>query len=862
MSSTQSGPVLGSWRLGPKLGTGGMGDVFHAERADGAYTGEAAVKILKRGMDSATVLARFRQEQQLLARLDHPNIARLLDAGLTPDGLPYFVMELVLGLPIDKAVSGRSTRQKLELFLQLAGAVAHAHRNLLVHRDLKPSNVMVTSAGQVKLLDFGIAKALDPSNTMGDQTPHTILEERPYTPAFAAPEQISGEPVSTSTDVYSLGVLLYLMLCGERPYGRDAQTPAEHAKAAVREESTPPSQAPNLAKSARKELAGDLDNIALKALNKEVALRYESVDALAADIRAHLAGFVVSARAPRFGYVAERFVRRNKWAVAAAATALFAVLAGAGTATWQATVAQREKARAEKRFGDVRSLARTMLFDVDQALEQGGPTAAREKLVGTTLQYLDQLSSEKLTDPDLLRDVAEAYERVGDIQGNPLRNNLGRTQDAQKSYDRAFEIRKTLSAQSPGDLANVAGLLKAYQSLGDQARGQGNFAKAAEHYDASIPLAQQLLDAKPTDVARQLSLLRVKRYAASAYYWPLNPSLGQYDKSRPTMDSIIEPMRALVAANPKDIKVLEEASATLNHYSGYQRVTGEFGASAKLLEDSVRWSEQLVQAEPSNPRSQRWLYLAIGHLADSKFETGAFQEGDALWRRSIAAREALAATDPSNERLTRNVANAYGPLGEHYDHMGEPVKALLATQKENDILSALRAKYPQIKALDRRQNESDRDLAVQLLLVGRAADALKVQYALDARIGSAQPEDEEQGKLAISRARVLLAAPGVPAPERAQALANARAAIGLLDAYVLKEPFNAFASREAAASRQQLSQALLSAGPNTDAATRDAACRLTREATERFEAIAAAKKLPSTFEARRRLAKTQAASCA
>ncbi len=241
----REGQLLGHWRVVMRLGTGGMGHVWLAERADGAYAGQAAIKVLKRGMDTVTVLERFAQEQQALARMAHPHIAHLLDAGQTDDGLPYFVMERVVGQPIDSACAGLPLAARLDLFLQLADAVAHAHRKLLVHRNLKPSNVLVTAEQQVKLLDFGIAKALDPMDDPMeaplDGGGITLAGERPFTPLYASPEQIRGEAVGTATDIYSLGVLLYVMLTGVRPYGRQATSAREAARSVLEEQPSRPS---------------------------------------------------------------------------------------------------------------------------------------------------------------------------------------------------------------------------------------------------------------------------------------------------------------------------------------------------------------------------------------------------------------------------------------------------------------------------------------------------------------------------------------------------------------------------------------------------------------------------------------------
>ena len=246
-----AGHRLGAWAIVRLLGSGGMGEVYEARRADGQYQGRAAIKRLKRGMDSAAVLRRFEQERQALARLSHPHIARLLDAGADTTGLPYFVLEHVDGRHLDEAARGLPLRERLGLFLQLADAVAHAHRHLLVHRDLKPGNVLVDGDGQVKLLDFGIAKALDPTD--GDTTQAGV---RPYTPHYASPEQVRGEPVSTATDLYSLGVLLYQMLTGTRPTGRHA-THAGRSRAQRARRRTHPAQPLVGRRRTRSRLAAD-----------------------------------------------------------------------------------------------------------------------------------------------------------------------------------------------------------------------------------------------------------------------------------------------------------------------------------------------------------------------------------------------------------------------------------------------------------------------------------------------------------------------------------------------------------------------------------------------------------------------------
>jgi eukaryotic-like serine/threonine-protein kinase len=854
------GQRLGAWLITHKLGSGGMGEVWLAERADGAYTSDAAVKVLKRGMDSASVLARFALEQQSLARLQHPHIAHLLDAGRTTDGLPYFVMERVLGQPIDKACAGLTLEARLVLFLQLTDAVSHAHRNLLVHRDLKPSNVMVTPEGQVKLLDFGIAKALYPLDPGRADAGLTQQGPRPFTPQYASPEQVRGEPVNTATDIYSLGVLLYQLLTGTRPTGRQASSPAEVARCVLEDEPTKPSRlsaAQTLDPqwlTTRKKLAGDLDKILLKALEKTTDRRYVSVDALAADVRAHLQGYPVSARSARPAYLLSRFVLRNKVSMAAAGVALLAVLGGAGVALWQAQLAQAQRGLAERRFDEVRQFARTMLFDVDTALRDG-PTAGREKLVATTLGYLDTLSGERLSDVALMRDLAEAYERVGEIQGGSMQSNLGRPKDARVSQDKALVLREKLVLLAPQDQANLAGLANTHSSLGDLARSQGQLQDAAKHYGQAVVHSKALARAQPDELKWQLKRVESQRYLASVHYWPFHKSLGNYQQARSMIEALDREMDALLPRHPDNVDLLSNYGGLLNQLTEFQRISGEFAASLATQRKSNRLAAQLLATAPNNPRWQRWMFLAEGHLCDALFGTGDFEAGVQTWLASIRRREQVVAADPADERAQRNLANAYGPLAEALDALGHHPKALTWYARENALLRELRVKHPQVKVLVGRLDESDRDLALQLLQVGRVAEAVARQRELDQRRGvDKPPEDADDGKFALLRAQVLLATPNqAPAPS-AQILAHARAGLALLRKEAAAEPFNALLAREAALGAHTLAVASATQDPG-------AACALVREASLALEALSKAGRLPAHVVAQREDARRRSAAC-
>jgi serine/threonine protein kinase len=840
----QPGQRLGAWTLVAPLGSGGMGEVWRARRADGAYEGVAAVKLLKRGMDSAAVLQRFAQERQALARLDHAHIARLFDAGLSAQGLPYFVMELVEGLPIDQACAGLPLEQRLALFLQLADAVAHAHRHLLVHRDLKPGNVLVNRDGQVKLLDFGIAKALDPLEDPGAPE-QTQAGQRPFTPSHASPEQIRGEPVSTATDVYSLGVLLYQLLTGQRPYGRSATSAAEIARAVLQEPATRPSSLrPSRPDdpwwlATRQRLKGDLDNILLKTLEKEASERYASVDALTADVRAYLAGWPVSAHPPSAGYRAAKFISRHRVGSALGTLALLAVLGGTATALWQARIAREQSALAERRFNEVHQFARTMLIDVDTALRDG-PTAGREKLVQTSLAYLDKLLAERLTDQALLRDVAEAFERIGDIQGNTMQSNLGRPEDAQQSYIKALASREALARLAPDDLKNIAGLKTAHERLGDNARARENLAQAAQHYEQALQHAQALARAQPGALLPDLKRIEADRYLASVYYWPYHASLGQYSTARARVEALDREMDTLLLKHPERDEVLEAYGGLLNQLGDFQRIAGEHALVLITQRKSLQLAERLLARAPTNPRWKRWMYLAEGRLADALIETGEVEAGITLWQASIARREEVALEDPSNERAQRNLANGYGPLAEQLDALGRHQAALVWYEREHALLKRLRAQHPQVKALIARLDESGRDHALQLALLGRHAQAgTELQAVLKRRSSKTRVDDAEDARFALVTARVLFAA-GAPAPEASEAKLRweqALQGLALLRAAAAKEPFNTLLARDAALAALRLAALKHAQDPS-------ASCPLRQAGFQELRRLDAASQLP------------------
>lgn len=641
------GMRCGSWELLEPIGSGGMGEVFRACRADGAYEGQAAVKLLKRGMDSAQVLARFAQEQQTLARLEHPHIARLFDAGLSELGLPYFVMELVQGRPLDQACANLSLEQRLQLFLQLADAVAYAHRNLLVHRDLKPGNVLVNEQGQVKLLDFGIAKALDPLASA--DAGQTRVGERPYTPHYASPEQVRGEPVNTATDIYSLGVLLYLMLTGVRPYGRQASTPAEAAHSVLMEEPTRPSTlGPEVVSDAgwlatRQRLRGDLDKIVLKALEKPLERRYASVDALASDVRAYLGGYPVSARAPSWGYVTGHFIRRHRLPVALSGVAMLALIGGLIGTVWQMHEAEVARAQAERRFAQVRQLANKLVFNYhDQIASLPGATQVREALLSDAVGYLDGLNQELGQDRRLARELAESYSRIAALQGDAFSPSQERLALAEQNLDKALAL-------LPRYLDSDSRDLEALNTATEMWQGRA------------------LLHSRAGRLQRALDALEQGGHLSARAL-----ALGPGNKAAVSQLATLKGRMALVLGG---------------NYS--QACLGRVAEAGAQWLEALALFEQLVATEPESPQWLNQLAWARNGLASWAILNGDGEEALRQGRLLIGLRDRISALEPNNGNYQQQAAMTRSVMAAALSAAGRPSEGLPWLDQAEVILHKL-----------------------------------------------------------------------------------------------------------------------------------------------------------------------------
>jgi serine/threonine protein kinase len=407
------GRQFGAYEVIREIGRGGLGAVYLAARADDEYRKQVAIKVIRRGLDTDDIIRRFRNERQILAQLDHPNIARLIDGGTTDDGLPYFVMEYVNGEPINAYCDANAlpATERLTLFRKVCAAVTYAHQNLVIHRDLKPSNILVTHEGEPKLLDFGIAKLLGAGDELFTQT---IPALRVMTPEYASPEQVKGDKIMTTSDVYSLGVLLYELLTGQRPYRLKTRTPEEIARAITEQEPERPSTAlppdSRFTSHNSRSLRGDLDNIVLMAMRKEPARRYSSVGQFSEDIRRHLEGLPVVARKDTVAYRTSKFVNRHRIGVVAAALILLSLLGGIVATLIQVRTARRERAKAEA----ISSFLQNTLLASNPAVSANGQATVKDILDDASKRLAtEELSDQPEVKGELQRIIGSSYLALG-----------------------------------------------------------------------------------------------------------------------------------------------------------------------------------------------------------------------------------------------------------------------------------------------------------------------------------------------------------------------------------------------------------------------------------------------------------------
>jgi tetratricopeptide (TPR) repeat protein len=678
-SSIPAGVHLGPYRVVRVIGTGGMGTVYLADRADDTFHRQVAIKVVSGIGARPELVQRFPTERRILAALDHPHIARLLDAGGTADGLPYLVMEYVDGEPIDVYCRGRSVRERLELFRQVCTAVHYAHQRLVVHRDIKAGNILVTGEGVPKLLDFGIAKLLEPEIEGG----RTETAAQALTPESASPEQLRAEPVTVASDVYSLGVLLYRLLANRKPFDQSGSSPADLLRAICEVDPPPPSRS---AAPGAPRLDRELDWITLMALRKEPSRRYGSAQQFAEDVGRYLDGRPVIAAPDSRAYRVRKFARR-RWATVAATAGLIVALAiGATTTYYQAR-------RAERRFDDVRKLAGSVVGEIYDAIaDLPGSTAPRELLVKRALEYLDSLAAEAASDVTLQRELAAAYEKVGDVQGNPYGANLGDVAGATATYEKLLQIRQAVHAQErTWDDGNA--LAVAHSKLGDIAYGQGRYEEAVAAYGRGLALLES--SEPPRSHAESAARMRGRWYGRTGVALT---SWGRPGEAVDALQTAIDVTRPLAEAPGAGADVQMEMalhSTNLGDVFNYQRDFEKALAYRQLGADVFR---RLAPRDGREVTPRRRLALILARVGADLIDLNRYDEGIAVTRETVALFEDIAKSDPNSVQYQFDLADTLANLAMVQEKAGALDEALTAARRSLTISEAAEARNPQFVA--------------------------------------------------------------------------------------------------------------------------------------------------------------------
>jgi serine/threonine protein kinase/tetratricopeptide (TPR) repeat protein len=721
-SDAKSERRIGPYRILRRIGRGGMADVYLAARSDKLYQRFVAVKLVRvgeivdlsegSGDAGADIQSRFRHERQALAVLDHPNIVKLLDGGTTEQGVPYLVMDYVQGVAIDEYCDTHrySIRERLELFLTVCAAVQYAHQNLIVHRDLKPRNILVTPDGVPKLLDFGIAKLLRPelwSQTIG----LTRSEVRLMTPAYASPEQLRGEPITTASDIYSLGVLLYELLTGHLPYPGKPHTPLEYERAVCEAQPEKPSTAiarieqrrftgdepvasPESVSASRegtidklrRRLKGELDTIVLMALRKEPQRRYASVEQFAEDIRRHLKGLPVIACRDTFRYRSGKFIRRHKAALAVTAVVILMLVTAMAVAVTQSRVAHAQQTRAERRFNDIRQLARFMLFEFDEAL-QSGTTPARKTLIAKALDYLDRLAADASDDVSLQRELIEGYLKVGDLQGNLYGPNLGDQRGAAASYGRALQIAQAVHGADPGSVKSRRDVARAHQKLAELLSSGGDATEAITRFRAALEIFEAIAASDPADRQAALDLLSAWDRLGSSQY-----VLGDLRGALQSYERYLTVARRLAAEDRTDAHFAEARRILANADGKIGKVLALSGRKQEGLErlrQALATYEDLSAADPGNASLRRLVSVTYTNLGDVLAGAGRPEEALMHYRQGLRALERLGHDDPENGQSQRDLALTLAFLADVVAKTGDAREARALSARALGLLRAL-----------------------------------------------------------------------------------------------------------------------------------------------------------------------------
>ncbi len=659
----------GPYRILREIGRGGMGLVCLAKRDDGEYERLVALKLIGGGIHRAKFAKLFWRERQILAQLDHPNIARLLDGGKTEAGQPYYAMEFVEGEPIDKYCHRHSLqlRERLQLFTSICSAVSYAHRNLIVHGDLKPKNVLVTQEGVPKLLDFGVARMLV------DEAQLETTTGIPLTPSYASPEQIRGEPLTVAADIYSLGVLLYELLSGQSPYGK-SDGPAAGFRAILQENPIPLRQ--QVA-----EVPADLENIVMMAIRKEPERRYATVDAFCRDVQDFLDGFPVHAAPDTFLYRFSKFAKRNRLAVIAASAALFGMTVS-GILVW------REKQQAEMRFQQVRQLAHSVVFELDDAIEDlPGSSRARELIIAQGLEYLNALAKNRGRDPALTYELAQAYMKIGAAQGDLEQANLGDHEGALASYNKARALLVDLHRQDPAarDIERSLALVdNNIAVLSPRTRVPG----VAQIQREAVSLFE--------DLARTSSETQNLKDLALAHFYLAFADTEQqkFKQSLPIWNEALADYMKIELREHNSTEARRNVALIEKRIAGVYSALGDYAGSIAHDRKAAKIDEARVAAEPQSPTARMDLSFDLVELGWCMHELR--QEKPALnaLDRAITLRRQVAAQDPNDFRAQSELETVLRIAGVVRSQSGSLTDALNFEQQAATVGAALHERDP------------------------------------------------------------------------------------------------------------------------------------------------------------------------
>jgi tetratricopeptide (TPR) repeat protein len=734
------GHRIGPYEIVDSIGRGGMGEVYRARRADGLYDKDVAIKLVRSDWADSAVLERFSHERRILATLEHEHIARLYDGGTTDDGIPYLVIELVDGSPIDSYCESRrlTIDERLALFVRVCDAVQYAHQHLVVHRDIKPGNILVTQQGEPKLLDFGIAKVLTAISGQ-DETRMALM-----TPHYASPEQLRGDPISTGSDVYSLGVVLYRLIACRLPFDPAGTTPHELARLICDVDPKPPSAASRKAdRTARPRNVRDLDNIVLKTLRKDPSRRYATVAQLAEDLQRYLSGRAVMATPDSLGYRARLFARRHTLGVALFGAALVLTIGATVTIVVEARIAAENSRRAERRFADVHALATSLVFELHDAIRDvPGALAARRLLVERAIRYLDSLAQEAQGNVQLERELGSAFERLGTVQGKAFTNNLGDTEAAQQSYAKAVGLRLAVSNSTAATRADQIALLATLRRYADSLAITNHLGEAKAQAERAIAIGEALQRTDPRDP--QLLDELGNTYASLAGILGTNFGSGNLGKPDEALAlnhkevavfqilSSIDPgdtthqIHALVASlNLGDALMLggqeREAETYFEQIAGpfrsiastrgqpldrehlvviderlanFQLWAGNCARALQIAEEALTVARQASEADTKDNYAKM---LLAGELANSADELACMHRTDEARRRideALTIIRSVVVTDQHSALVLENEAAIIDLAGSVDEQAGQPQSALSHYDRAREIMAVQHAADP------------------------------------------------------------------------------------------------------------------------------------------------------------------------